>query len=157
MNLLWSLKPIFIWLTICTGLDFDRSKKKKNIRRWFLRVHSLFLFIFYTSFSTVRIAENIIQLKSYHNSTNNVGDSMISFWNRKITWALIHILCIGFNLSVFVSALVKWKPLWKKIKLVQFNFNYPATSYRQLRRESFIGLLLLSTVIPSHFSNTVLV
>ena len=148
MNFFWSLNPIFIWLTICTGLDFDRSKKRKNIRRWFLRVYSLLLFIFFTTFSTVKITENITELKGYPNSTNQVWESIVSFGNRKIAWISIYILCIGFHLSV---DFVKWKPVWKKIKLVELNLNYPITFYRRLRCETFVGLLLLFTVIQTFY------
>ena len=150
MNFAWSLKPIFIWLTICTGLDFDRSEKRKHIGRWFLRVYNLLLLIFFTTFSTVNIAQNIIEFKRFPNSTNQVWESHVNFGNRKIAWILIYILLIAFQLSVAVSAFVKWKPLWKQIELVQLNLSFPATYYRRLRRETFIGLILLSTVIPSH-------
>ena len=91
-------------------------------------------------------------LESHHNSTNIVGDSIISFWNRNLTRILNYILLIAFYSSVFVSAFLKWKPLWKKIKLVELNLNYPITCYRRLRRETFVGLLLLFMVIPNHSS-----
>ena len=149
MNFVWSLKPIFIWLTVCTGLDFDRSEKKEQIRRWFLRAYSLLLFTCYISLNIFEATENINQLKCNLNSTKHCENSIISLWNRKISWMLISLMCIGCNLSVFMSGLVKWKPLWKKIKLVQLNLSDLTTSYRRLRRETFIGLLLLSTVIPS--------
>ena len=157
MNFAWSLKPIFIWLTIWMGLDFDRSKKKKNSRRWLLRIYSVIMFSFYISFSTVKINEHIVNIKYYSNSTDNVGESIFSFWNKTIAWILTHILLIAFYLSVFLSAFLNWKPLWKKIKLVQLNLNYPTTCYRRLRRETFGGLLLLFTVIPNHSLNIVLV
>ena len=156
MNFVWSLKPIFIWLTLCTGLDFDRSEKRKKIGRWFLRAYSLLLFICYISFNIYEVTETMIQLKYNLNSTCHVGESMFSFWNRKIAWMLINILFVTFHLSVFESAFLNWKPLWKKIKRVQLNLNYPTTCYRRLRRETFGGLLLLSTVIPNHSLNIVL-
>ena len=156
MNFVWSLKPIFIWLTLCTGLDFDRSEKRKKIGRWFFRAYSLLLLICYISFSIYEVTESMIQLKCNLNSTENRRNSIISCWNKKISWILISLMCIVFNLSVFVSAYVKWKPLWKKIKLVQLNLSDLTTSYRRLRRETFVGLLLSFTVIPSHSFNTIL-
>ena len=150
MNFAWSLKPIFIWLTICTGLDFDRSEKRKHIGRWFLRVNSLLLFIFFITISNVTIVGIIIDLKNYHNSTKQDLESHLGFENRKIAWILIYILLVAFQLSVVVSAFGKWKPLWEKMELVQLNLSFPATYYRRLRRETSIGLILLSTVIPSH-------
>ena len=149
MNFVWSLKPIFIWLTFCTGLDFDRSEKKKKIRRWFLRAYSLLLFTCYMLLNIFEASVDISQLKCNLKLTDNCKNSIISLWNRKISWVLITLMCIGFNLSVFISGLVKWKPLWKKIKLIQLDLSDLTTSYRRLRRETFIGLLLLSTVIPS--------
>ena len=155
MNFVWSLKPIFIWLTIFTGLDFDRSKKKKTIRRWFLRFFRILWLILYIAVNTCDIAENIVQLKCYPNSTKNVGWSKINFMNARITWISFSSLIIGFYLSILVSGLVKWKPLWKKIKLIQLELSDLTTCYRRLRRETFVGLLLISTVIQSF--NTVLV
>ena len=157
MNFVGSLKPIFIWLTIWTGLDFDRSERKKNIRRWFLRFFCILWLILYISVNTCDMVENIMQLKFYPNSTRNVGGSMINFVNDRITWLLFSSLFIGFYVSMIVSDLVKWKPLWKKIKLIQLELNYPATSFRRLRRDTLLGLLLLSTVIPNHSFNKVLV
>ena len=148
MNFAWSLRPIFIWLTIWTGLDFDRSQKKNNIRRWFLRVLSLLWLIFSIWVDISTIVHTIIQLIYYTKSTDKEGASIISFWNRKIAWIIISILFTGFHLSVFVSALIKWKPLWKKIKLVQLNLTYPTTSYRRLRRETFLGLFPFPMVKP---------
>ena len=148
MNFVWNLKPIFIWLTLCTGLDFDRSEKKSNIGRWFLRVYSLLLLICYISLNIFDVTQTVVILKHSLNSTQNGKDSIISIWNRYLSWILISLLCIGFNLSAFVSAYVKWKPLWKKIKLVQLDSS-DLTSYRRRRRETFAGLLLLLTVIPS--------
>ena len=157
MHFVWSLKPIFIWLSICTGLDFDRSEKRKSIIRWFLTVYGVLLLIFYILFNTVKADEHFVQMQCYSNSIYHVGESMFSFYNRKIAWMLINILFVTFHLSVFLSAFLNWKPLWKKIKHVQLNLNYPTTCYRRLRRETFGGLLLLFTVIPNHYLNTVLV
>ena len=151
MNFAWSLRPIFIWLTIWTGLDFDRSQKKNNIRRWVLRFFSLLWLTFSISVDIGDIADLITQLIHYTKSTDKDGASIIGFWNKKISWIIISILFIGFHFSVFVSALVKWKPLWKKIKLVQLNFNYPTTSYRRLHRETFVGLLPFSMVKPRYY------
>ena len=156
MNFIWSLKPIFIWLTFCTGLDFDRSEKKKKIRRWFLRAYSLLLFICFVSLNIFLVAQNILELKCHLNSTKNCEDSIISLWNREISWILIFLMCAGFEFSVFVSAYIEWKPLWKQIKLVQLDLSDLTTSYRRLRRETFVGLLLLFTVIPSHSFNNIL-
>ena len=157
MNFVWSLKPIFISLAIYTGVDIDRSKKKKNVRRWFLRIYCFLLLIFYISCSTIKIASKITSLESHQTLTNHDEESIISLWNRKITRILTYILLIAFYLLAFVSAFLKWKPLWKKIKLVELNLNYPTSCYRRLRRETFVGLLLLSMVIFGHSSDTVLV
>ena len=157
MNFIWSLKPIFIWLAICTGVDFDRSKKRKIIRRWFFRIYCLFLFILHISFDTVRIAGNIIEIKYYLNSTNQVSESIISFFNTKIAWILTNIFLIVFHSSVFVSAFVKWNFLWKKIKLVQLNLNFLTTYYRRLRHETLVGLMLLSMVMSIYSFKCVLV
>ena len=150
MNFAWSLKPIFIWLTICTGLDFDRSEKRKNIRRWFFRVFSLLLFIFYISFNILRMAGHIIEIKYFPISIHQSSESIINFLNRKIAWMLTIILLIVFHFSLFVSAFVKWKPVWKNIKLIELNLSFDTTNYRRLRRETLVGLILLSTVIPSY-------
>ena len=157
MNFVWSLKPIFIWLAICTGLDFDRSEKRKTIRRWFFQVLSLLFFIFYISFDIFRIAGSIIEIQYYHNSTNQVSESIISFLHTRIAWILTNILLIVFHFSLFVSAFDKLKPVWKNINLIQSNLSFPATNYRRIRRETLGGLILLSTVIPSHSYKNVLV
>ena len=156
MNFIWSLKPIFIWLTFCTGLDFDRSEKEKKIRRCFLRAYSLLLFICFVSLNICLAAQEIIELKCHLNSTKHCENSFISLCNRKISWVLILFMCTGFEFSVFVSAYVEWKPLWKQIKLVQLNLSDLTTSYRRLRRETFVGLLLLFTVKPRHSFNKIL-
>ena len=155
MNFAWSLRPIFIWLNVCLGLDFDRSKKKKNIRRWFLIFFSLLLLCLTILSNTYYMATHILEIKSYLNSTSAVQEPIVSFWNRTFTWLLIYILSIAFHLSAVVSAFVKWKSLWKKIKLVQVDLSDLSTSYRRLRCETLVALLLLSVVIPIHYFNNI--
>ena len=150
MNFAWSLRPIFIWLNVFMGLDFDRSRKKKNYRRWLLIVFSLLLLCFTIVTNTYYMTRHILEIKSYLHSTNEVEESIISFWNRIFTWLLISILSISFHLTAVVSAFVKWKPLWKQIKLVQVDLSDLTTSYRRLRRETLVALLLLTAVMPIH-------
>ena len=147
MNFAWSLRPIFIWLTICTGLDFDRSTKRSNIGRWLLRVYSLVWLVFFTiPINTLNIVYEI-----FHFNSNKIQLPLTMSLNRTLSWNLVYSLVIVLHLSVIVSALIKWKPLWKKIKLIQSDLSDLTTSYRRLRHETFLGLLLLSTVISSHF------
>ena len=146
MNFAWSLRPIFIWLTICTGLDFDRSKKRSNIGRWLLRVYSLVWLVFFTiPVNTYNIVMECIAFNS-----NKGQEPLTTNLNRSLSWNLICSLIIVLHLSVIVSALVKWKPLWKKIKLIQSDLSDLTTFYRQLRRETSLGLLLISTVTSTH-------
>ena len=148
MNFVWSLRPIFIWLTISMGVDLDRSSKRSNIGRWLLRIYSLFwFFCFSVPVNAINMAIAVVDIRVFLSSAKRVEKSVIAFLNREIAWISIYILYILFHFSVLVAALVKWKPLWNKLERVQSDTNDQTTSYRQLRRETFVGLVFIPTVI----------
>ena len=153
MNLAWSLKPIYIYLTICTGIDLDRSKKRSNLKRWLIIFYGLFWLIGFDAlcktFNIVRHNRALVDLIS----TNGNGNStLVKELNFNLSWIAIAILSLMLHMSMFASALVRWKPLWKKLKLVQSIIGDQTSLYRQLRRDTIAGLSLLLAVRLIHCS-----
>ena len=157
MNFAWGLKPLLIWLTICIGIDLDRSKKSLKARRWLITFIGL-LFICLTIPVNIYNATATIQsLKDFdhqvHSEPGIKRNSYTMFLNENIAYIATMVLSIAFHLAVVESALKKWKPLWKTLKRIQSVMGDHPTIYRQLRRETILGLFLILTVtmifIPS--------
>ena len=151
MNLAWSLKPIFICLIISLGIDLHKSKKRSKIKRWLIVFYGLFLLFGVDAVSkTSDIASNIRALADLKSTYANGNSTLVRQVNDNLSWTAIDILSLMLHISIYASALVRWKPLWKKLKLVQSMIGDQTLLYRQLRRDTIAGLTLLLAVKLFH-------
>ena len=156
MEFAWSLKPIFIWLMICLGIDLDRSNKKSKIHRWLIIFYSFCLLICITMPAAVH---NIVLNVLYKSKEKNIEGKQLFRQSaamnvtRKIFWTAIRTLFFLIHLSLVVSVRFKWKPLWKKLKTIESMIYNQIPFYRQLRRDAIIGLLMLLVVTLFHSPN----
>ena len=144
MNFAWSLKPIFIWVTIVFGIDLDKSKRRSTLRRRFIigfGISWLFLFTIPVLTSNITLA-----ILGYTDDT-----SFIAKLNFQIAAISAGFFGILFHLSVFWAAHGKWRPLWKRLQRIQ-DIIGENTMYSYLRGHAIVGLVLIFTVVLVHTS-----
>ena len=95
----------------------------------------------------------LVDLKSTHGNGNS---SLVKQVNDHLSWIVIDILSMMLHISMYASALVRWKPLWKKLKLIQSIIGDQTSLFREIRRGTIVGLSLLLVVIKQLKSNIAL-
>ena len=141
MNFGWSLKPIFLLFTVVFGIDLENYKKKSTFALFLITFLCIFwLFCF-------NIPVNVLNIVIGVRNDLSINNSYIFKINFKLTLIATGTFCILLQVSVLVSAIVKWKPLWRTLHRIQYAIGDHSSFHRQLRRQIIFGILLISAVI----------
>lgn len=145
MNFAWSFKPIFLWLFAIVGIDLDESKRKSRC--------AIYLSIFICLFWALGLKIPYHTCMIYYELMSNVVDetSFVSQTNLIVILILGGVSHISIQIALIGSYFGKWKSFWEKLQLLQDAIGDEGSFYRQLRRETIKGLVLIFLVYQPCF------
>ena len=140
MNFAWSFRPIFIWFFAIFGVNLDESKAKTRLGMYL----SIFISLFWILCLRIPLYSLIIYNKIIFDDPGNT--SMVIFINNNIKWIISGVVHMILPITIICSYFWKWKPFWRKLQELGDAISDEGEFYRQLRRETTGGLVLIFLV-----------
>ena len=137
MNFAWSFKPFFNLFRAIYGIDLDESVISKW-GRYFLNFLCLFWFVCFNIPTSV-----FLLIEGFEKTSHTLRSKEM---NDKLHYIAPAILIFSFHVSFLASVFRKWKPLWEKLLYIQNIIGNDRAFYRQLRRDAFMGMILIFMV-----------
>lgn len=140
MNIAQCLKPLLIWFRFNFGIGLDRSNKHFTGGNFIV-----LCFVFWFICITFPLSVFHVHIGAVGNDSSCSNSSVYNF-NFKISWILPGVIGSIFHVSILVVTLKKWESLWKSLQQLQDAIGDEPEFFRNLRRCSLKGLLILFMV-----------
>ena len=140
MNFAWSFRPIFIWFFAIFGVNLDESKAKPRC--------AMFLPLFISLFWILCLRIPLYSLRIYNEIIfDDPGiTSMVFIINNNIICIISGLVHMILPITIICLYFWKWKPFWRKLQELGNAIGDEGEFYRQLRRETTGGLVLIFLV-----------
>ena len=140
MDFAWSFRPIFIWFFAIFGVNLDESKAKPRC--------AMFLPLFISLFWILCLRIPVYSLRIYNEIIfDDPGiTSRVFIMNNNIKWIISGVVHMIFPITIICLYFWKWKPFWRKLQELGDVISDEGEFYRQLRRETTGGLVLIFLV-----------